>query len=304
MTALDFGPLVLGGNVFGWTADRDTSFAVLDAFVAAGGVMIDTADVYSAWAPGNRGGESETIIGEWLTRRGARDRVQIATKVFMLEDRPGLSAANVRGAIDDSLRRLQTDYVDLYYAHRDDPNVEQSEYVAVFDELIRLGKVRAVGASQFRAERLSSAVEFARANDLTPFTVCQDHYNLVERDYETELRDTVAALGLVEVPFYSLARGFLSGKYRPGATVDSVRAEGASEYLNTPANLTLLNVLDDIAATHNTSVAAVALAWLAAQPTVAAPLASARTPEQLPDLMATATLTLSSEELSRLSEIR
>lgn len=304
MTALDFGPLVLGGNVFGWTADRDTSFAVLDAFVAAGGVMIDTADVYSAWAPGNRGGESETIIGEWLTRRGVRDRVQIATKVFMLEDRPGLSAANVRGAIDDSLRRLQTDYVDLYYAHRDDPNVEQSEYVAVFDELIRLGKVRAVGASQFRAERLSSAVEFARANDLTPFTVCQDHYNLVERDYETELRDTVAALGLVEVPFYSLARGFLSGKYRPGATVDSVRAEGASEYLNTPANLTLLNVLDDIAATHNTSVAAVALAWLAAQPTVAAPLASARTPEQLPDLIASATLTLSSEELSRLSEIR
>lgn len=304
MTALNFGPLVLGGNVFGWTADRDTSFAVLDAFVAAGGVMIDTADVYSAWAPGNRGGESETIIGEWLTSRGARDRVQIATKVFMLEDRPGLSAANVRGAIDDSLRRLQTDYVDLYYAHRDDPSVEQSEYVAVFDELVQSGKVRAVGASQFREERLRSAVEFARANGLTSFTVCQDHYNLVERDYETEMRDTVAALGLVEVPFYSLARGFLSGKYRPGATVDSVRAEGASEYLNTPANLTLLNVLDDIAATHKTSVAAVALAWLSAQPTVAAPLASARTPEQLPDLMASATLTLSSEELSRLSEIR
>lgn len=301
MTALTFSPLVLGGNVFGWTSDRDTSFAVLDAFVAAGGVSIDTADVYSTWAPGNVGGESESIIGQWLASRGNRDRVQIATKVFQLPARPGLSAANLRAAIDDSLRRLQTDYVDLYYAHRDDLETEQAEYVAAFDELVKAGKVREVGASTFTAERLRGAVEFARREGLTPFTVSQDHYNLVERGYESSLRDTAAELGLVEVPYWSLARGFLTGKYRPGVAVDSVRAGDAGAYLEKPDNVRVLDVLDDIAAAHATSVTAVSLAWLAAQPTVAAPLASARTPEQLPELLAAASLKLSQIEIDLLS---
>lgn len=301
MTKLTFSPLVLGGNVFGWTADRDTSFAVLDAFVAAGGVSIDTADVYSAWAPGNSGGESEAIIGEWLASRGNRERVQLATKVFQHPERTGLSAANIRAAVDDSLKRLRTDYVDLYYAHRDDPDVDQAEYVAAFDELVRAGKVREVGASTFTAERLRSAVEFARAEGLTPFTVSQDHYNLVERGYETSLRDTVAELGLVEIPYWSLASGFLTGKYRPGNQVDSVRAGDAGAYLQNPANVRLLEVLDDVAAAHRSTVTAVSLAWLAAQPTVAAPLASARTPEQLPDLLAAASLQLNTIELDLLS---
>ncbi|MFM6974794.1 MAG: aldo/keto reductase [Agromyces sp.] len=303
MTSLDFGPLVLGGNVFGWTANTDESFAVLDAFVAAGGVAIDTADVYSAWAPGNSGGESETIIGEWLASRGHRNRVVIATKVFQHPERQGLSAANIRAAIDDSLRRLQTDYVDLYYAHRDDPDVPQDEYVSAFDELVRAGKVREVGASAFTAERLSSAVEYATTNGLTPFTVSQDHYNLADRRYESKLRDTVDQLGLVEVPYYSLASGFLTGKYRPGVAVDSARAGTAAAYLEDPKNLRLLAALDEVAQNHRTSVTAVALAWLAAQPTVVAPLASARTVAQLPDLMAGAELRLSPNELERLSAV-
>lgn len=301
MTTLTFSPLVLGGNTFGWTSDRDTSFAVLDAFVAAGGVSIDTADVYSAWVPGNSGGESETIIGQWLASRGGRERVQIATKVFQHPERRGLSAANIRAAIDDSLRRLQTDYVDLYYAHRDDADVEQAEYVAAFDELVRAGKVREVGATTFTADRLRSAVELARTEGLTGFTVSQDHYNLVERAYESNLRSTVAELGLVEVPYWSLASGFLTGKYRPGVAVDSVRAGDAGAYLEKPENVRVLEVLDDIAAAHATSVTAVSLAWLAAQPTVAAPLASARTPEQLPELLAAASLKLSPIEINMLS---
>lgn len=304
MTALNFGNLVFGGNVFGWTADRDTSFALLDAFVAAGGVSIDTADVYSAWAPGNSGGESEAIIGEWMASRGNRAQVQVATKVFQHPDRPGLSAKNIRAAIDDSLTRLRTDYVDLYYAHRDDPEVDQAEYVSAFDELVQAGKVRELGVTTFTADRLRSAQAIALAEGLTPFTVSQDHYNLVERDYETELRDTVAELGLIEVPYWSLAAGFLTGKYRPGVEVDSVRAEGAGAYLQNPANVRLLDVLDDVARAHQTSVTAVSLAWLRAQPTVAAPIASARTLEQLPDLVASFTLELSADELGLISATR
>lgn len=300
MTALNFGPLVLGGNVFGWTANREASFAVLDAFVAAGGIAIDTADVYSAWAPGNGGGESESIIGEWLAARGGRERLTIGTKVFQHPQRPGLSPANVRAALDDSLRRLQTDYIDLYYAHRDDPEVEQAEYVGVFDELVRAGKVRELGASQFSPERLRSAVEIAGQTGAAAFTVSQDHYNLVERSYERGLRSTVADLGLVEVPFWSLAAGFLTGKYRPGVSVDSVRADGASRYLEDPSALAVLDVLDEVAAAHACSVTAVSLAWLRQQETVVAPLASARTAEQLTTLVESFTLELSVDELARL----
>lgn len=273
---------------------------MLDAFVEGGGRSIDTADVYSAWAPGNIGGESETILGEWMRERGNREHVVIATKVFQHPQRPGLSAANIAAALEDSLSRLQTDYVDVYYAHRDDLEVEQSEYVSAFDRLVRAGKVREVGASSFTAERLRSAVEWARAEGLTPFTVSQDHYNLVEREYESTLRDTVADVGLVELPYWSLASGFLTGKYRPGAEVDSVRSEAASAYLQNPHNVELLNALDRIAAAHRVSVAAVALAWLRSQPTVGAPIASARTIEQLPALLESMQLELSVGEISEL----
>jgi len=297
MTSLDFGPLVLGGNVFGWTADKAQSFAVLDAFVAAGGRSIDTADVYSSWVPDNAGGESEAIIGEWLESRGNRADVVIGTKVAMWDARPGLSDGNIRAAVENSLRRLRTDYIDLYYAHQDDPDVAQEEYVATFDALVKEGKVRELGASNFSADRLRSAVTIAKDAGLTPFTVAQDRYNLVERGLETNIVPTLVELGITELPFSSLASGFLSGKYRAGVTIDSPRAGGASAYLE--AHGGLLEVLDDLAAAHGVSVASISLAWLRAQPVVGAPIASARNLEQLPALLEI--VELSAEELARLS---
>lgn len=301
MTSLDLGPLILGGNVFGWSADRDASFAVLDAFVAAGGTAIDTADAYSAWIPGNHGGESERIIGEWLAARGRRDDVVVATKVAKWSEHPGLSPANVRAAVDDSLRRLQTDYIDLYYAHEDDPGVPQEDVAAVFDELVRAGKVRATGVSNFTPDRLRTLVEASRENGLTPFSVSQDQWNLVERQVEATLVPTLDELGLVEAPYYALASGFLTGKYRPGATVDSVRAQGGEAILQREGALELLAALDDVAGAHRVPVAAVALAWLRAHPVVAAPIASARTVDQLPALVASFGLELTPEEVTRLS---
>lgn len=303
MTSFDFGPIVLGGNVFGWTADRDQGFAVLDAFHAAGGRAIDTADVYPAWVPGNSGGESEEIIGEWIESRGVRDDIVLATKVFSLETRPGLSAANIAAAVDDSLRRLRTDHIDLYYAHRDDADIPQEEYVAAFDALVTSGKIREVGASNFSPARLVSALEVAKAGGYTPFTVAQDQWNLVERDIELETVPVLAEHGIVELPYYSLASGFLTGKYRPGATVDSARAEGAGAYLGDERNVRLLDALDQIAAAHAASVTAVSLAWLAAQPVVGAPIASARTPQHLDALFESARLELTADELAALSDI-
>ena len=297
MTSLDFGPVVLGGNVFGWTADRDESFAVLDAFHAAGGRAIDTADVYSNWVPGNDGGVSEEIIGEWAESRGVRGDIIIATKVAMLPARAGLSPATIRAAVDDSLRRLRTDYIDVYYAHQDDMDVTQEDYVATFSSLVAEGKVRELGASNFSAARLRSAVELAQANGLTPFTISQDRYNLVERDIESSLVPTLASLRITELPYSSLASGFLSGKYRAGVEVDSPRAGGASAYLETHAGL--LEVLDGIAAAHSTTVTSIALAWLRAQTVVGAPIASARTPEHVPSLLDVVDLT--AEELAALS---
>lgn len=301
MTDLDFGPLVLGGNTFGWTSSAQESHAVLDAFVDAGGRSIDTADVYSIWAPGNTGGDSERIIGDWLASRGRRDDVVIATKVNSLPSRPGLSPDNVRAAVDESLARLQTDHLDLYYAHRDDSDVPQDEYVGVFDELVQAGKIREAGASNFSPERLKSAVAIARDAGRTAFTVTQDHFNLVEREYADVLGPTVAELGLVELPYYSLASGFLTGKYRPGTTVDSPRSGGAAGYLDDERNVALLGVLDDIASAHGVSVTAVSLAWLRQQPTVAAPVASARTVEQVPALVESFDLVLTDEDLTRLA---
>jgi aryl-alcohol dehydrogenase-like predicted oxidoreductase len=300
MTNLDFGGLVLGTNVFGWTADQDTSFRILDAFVDGGGRAIDTADSYSVWIPGHVGGESETIIGNWLASRGRRDDIVLATKVAMHPDHHGLSPENIKSTVEDSLRRLQTDHLDLYYAHRDDPDVAQEDYLSAFDSLVKEGKVRELGASAFSGERLRSAVTIAKDNGLTPFTVSQDKYNLVERGAEEEALPVINEFGLVEIPYVSLASGFLTGKYRPGVEVASQRAAGAGRYLEDPRTVALLEVLDGVAASHGASVTAVSLAWLRSRAGVAAPLASARTPEQLDSLLESVSLVLSADEIAAL----
>lgn len=302
MSDVKVGQLVLGGNVFGWTANRDESFRILDAFVDAGGTAIDTADVYSAWIEGNSGGESETIIGEWLEARpGVRDRVVIATKVCQLRGREGLSPENLNAAIDDSLTRLRTDRVDIYYAHRDDENVEQADYLAGFDALVKAGKVRATGISNFSADRIRSAAAIATSEGLTLPSFSQDDYSLVERGIEADVVPALRELGIHEVPYFSLAAGFLTGKYRPGVEAESARKAKASAYLEDDRNLHLLTVLDEVAAERKASVTAVSLAWLRAQPAVAAPIASARTVDQLGSLIESFDLLLSSNELQALT---
>ncbi|MFD5310977.1 aldo/keto reductase [Streptomyces ardesiacus] len=299
---LEVFPLALGGNVFGWTADRAGSFAVLDAYTAAGGNFIDTADSYSAWVDGNSGGESETVLGAWLAARGNRDDVVLATKVSQHPEYPGLSAANIKAAADASLRRLGTDHIDLYYTHFDKPEVPVEEIVGALDELVRAGKVRYIAASNISAERLAASLEFSDREGLARYVALQPHYNLVSRDtYEGELRDLAERAGLAAVPYYALASGFLTGKYRPGTAVDSPRAGGAARHLETGRGRRVLAALDEIAEAHDAPVATVALAWLAAQPTVAAPIASARTVEQLPALLGVAELDLTADEVAPLT---
>lgn len=294
-------PLCLGGNVFGWTADAPTSEAVLDAYVAAGGNFIDTADYYPAWVPGNVGGESETIIGDWVRKRGNRESLVVATKVAMLDGVKGLSAKSIRTGCENSLRRLGVDTIDLYYAHQDDPTVPMEETLGAFDLLVREGKVRYLGASNFTTERLSQALDTSERAGLASYSVLQNHYNLVQRgDYEGSLRDVVARHGMVSVPYFSLAKGFLTGKYRDGVTVQSVRAQGASAYLDDRGRR-VLAALDAVAARHGSAVAAVALAWLAAQPTVAAPIASARNVDQLRDIVDFPNITLGADDVAALS---
>ncbi|WP_130295041.1 aldo/keto reductase [Pseudonocardia sediminis] len=290
--------LVLGANVFGWTADRDASFAVLDAFVEAGGSMIDTADSYTFRAPGNSGGESETILGEWMAARGNRDAVVLATKVGALPGRTGLSAENIAAAARDSLRRLRTDRIDLYWAHRDDPDTAQEETLDAFDALVRDGSVRAIGASNFSAERIRSALEISARDSLTAFTAVQPHYNLMERDgFEAALAPLIESEQLPCYPYYGLAKGFLTGKYRAdGPDPGSPRAEGARAYLDSRGQAVLAG-LDEIAAGHEVPVPSVALAWLAAQPAVTAPIVSARTPAQLAEILPMRTLALTHDEL-------
>lgn len=296
-------PLSLGGNVFGWTADEAQSFAVLDAYAAAGGNFIDTADVYSAWAEGNKGGESETILGDWMAARGNRAETLIATKVGSHPAYKGLAAATIKSGAEESLRRLRTDYIDLYYTHFDDTSVPVEEIVTALDELVKEGKVRAVAASNISAERLEASLAFAKREGLAAYVALQPKYNLVSRDtYEGALQDTVARHGLSTVPYSALASGFLTGKYRPGTTVDSARAGGAGEHLKTERGVKVLAALDRVAQAHGTKISTVALAWLAAQPTVVAPLASARTVEQLPALLAVTELELTAEELAELGE--
>lgn len=295
-------PLSLGGNVFGWTADEQQSFAVLDAYTEAGGNFIDTADVYSAWADGNSGGESETIIGRWLRTRGRRDDVVIATKVSQHPQYQGLRAENITAAAEASLKRLGTDRIDLYYTHYDQPDVPVEEILGALDGLVRSGKVRYIAASNITAERLQESLAASDREGLARYVAVQPHYNLVSRDtYEGPLQDLALREGLGAAPYYALASGFLTGKYRPGTTVDSARAGGAAKHLDTERGRGVLAALDDIASARGISVATVALAWLAAQPTVVAPIASARTPEQLPDLLKSAEVTLTSEELERLT---
>ncbi|MFD0688806.1 aldo/keto reductase [Actinomadura fibrosa] len=300
---LDVSPLALGGNVFGWTADRDASFAVLDGYTGGGGNFVDTADVYPAWVPGNSGGESETIIGEWLASRRNRDGVVIATKVGRHPEHQGLSAPVVKAAADDSLRRLQTDYIDLYYTHYDDPSVPVEEIMATLDELVTAGKVRQIAVSNIEPDRLEASLAFAEREGTAQYVAIQPEYNLVSRDtYEGPRRDIAERYGLAAVPYYGLASGFLTGKYRPGSTVDSARAGKAASYLETERGRKVLAALDLVAGELEVPVATVALAWLAAQPTVAAPIASARTTDQLPALLAVATTELTEEHLAALTE--
>ncbi|MFD8350506.1 aldo/keto reductase [Streptomyces coelicoflavus] len=299
---LEVFPLALGGNVFGWTADQDTSFAVLDAYAAAGGNFVDTADSYSAWVDGNSGGESETVLGKWLAARGNRDDVVLATKVSQHPEYPGLSAANIRAAADASLRRLGTDHIDLYYTHFDKPEVPVEEIIGALDELVRAGKVRHIAASNISAERLAASLEFSDREGLARYVALQPHYNLVSRDtYEGGLGDLAERTGLAAVPYYALAAGFLTGKYRPGTAVDSPRAGGAAKHLESERGRRVLAALDEIAEAHDAPVATVALAWLAGRPTVAAPIASARTVEQLPALLGVAELHLTEDEAERLT---
>ncbi|MEU6357517.1 aldo/keto reductase [Streptomyces sp. NPDC047072] len=301
---LEVFPLSLGGNVFGWTADEATSFAVLDAYTAAGGNFVDTADSYSAWIDGNSGGESETIIGRWVAARRNRDDVVIATKVSQHPDFQGLSGANIKAAAEASLKRLGTDHIDLYYTHFDKPEIPVEEIIGALDELVRAGKVRHIAASNISAERLQESLDFSDREGLARYVAVQPHYNLVSRDtYEGDLQDVVAREGLSAVPYFALASGFLTGKYRPGTTVDSARAaRGAGKHLDTERGRSVLTALDEIAAAHDTAVATVALAWLTSQPTVTAPIASARTADQLPPLLDLPNLTLTEEEVTRLTE--
>jgi aryl-alcohol dehydrogenase-like predicted oxidoreductase len=300
-TGLDVYPLALGGNVFGWTANEKESFAVLDAYAAAGGNFVDTADVYSAWAPGNSGGESETILGKWLEQRKLRDRIIVATKVGMHPQLKGLSAKTIRSAAESSLKRLRTDFIDLYYAHADDENTPLEETLGAFDSLVREGKVRYIAASNYTAPRLAEALAVSDREGFARYVALQQHYNLMERDkYEGELAAAVSREGLASFPYFALASGFLTGKYRSGAKVESHRSERASAYL-TEKGLRVLAALDQVAAAHNEAVATIALAWLAAQPTVVAPIASARVPEQLPPLLSVAKVQLSAADLQALN---
>jgi aryl-alcohol dehydrogenase (NADP+) len=301
-TDLHVFPLCLGGNVFGWTADEPGSFNVLDAYAAAGGNFIDTADAYSAWVPGHEGGESETIIGRWMKVRGNRERMIVATKVGRLSSLQGLSAATIRAGAEASLRRLDTHYIDLYYAHADDPGTPLEETLRTFDALVREGKVRYIAASNYTAPRLAEALSIARRERLASYAAIQPHYNLAHRqDYEGALRELSEREHLACVPYFALASGFLTGKYRRGMTVDSPRAPWVANYLDERGER-LLGALDDIAAAQQAPMAAVALAWLLADPTIAAPIASARTREQLADLLPSVDLQLDADEIARLSK--
>lgn len=304
-TTLDVFPLCLGGNVFGWTADEQESFAVLDSYAESGGNFIDTADAYGSWVEDNPPGASELIIGRWLSSRGCRDEMIIATKVGLMPERRGLSPANIMRCAEESLARLQTDHIDVYYAHADDPEVPLEETLGAFDELIRRGWVRTIAASNYTAPRLREALATSKQHTLASYSVLQTHYNLVERDlFEGEMSELCEQTGVACLPYYSLASGFLTGKYREAANhSESVRAGTARSYLEDGrSGRAVLAVLDRLAGLHGASLAAIALAWLRQQKAVAAPIASARTPEQLADLVQMTHIKLDEEEMALLDK--
>ena len=304
-SGLEVGPLMLGGNVFGWTADEATSFAVLDAFVAAGMDFVDTANVYSKWAPGNQGGESETILGRWFARSGQRDRVVLATKCGMDvgPGEAGLSRSAIIRAAESSLRRLGTDRIDLYQEHKDDPTAPLDETLRAFDDLIRQGKVRAIGASNLTADRLAESLRASRDAGLAAYHSLQPEYNLYDRaKFEAELEPLCVREGLGVVPYYALASGFLTGKYRSEADLArSPRGAKAKGYLN-DRGFAILAALDDVSARLDSTPGRVAIAWLLARPSITAPIASATSVAQLDDLVAATRLILDPAAIATLDQ--
>ena len=299
---LSIAPLAFGGNVFGWSVDEKRSFELLDAFVDAGGNLIDTADVYSAWVPGNAGGESETIIGKWLKKSGKRDRVVISTKVAKWAEHPGLAPVNIRQAVDGSLQRLQVDCIDLYQAHQDDASVPMEDTLGEFARLIEAGKVRVIGASNFGAARFADALAVSKQHGLPRYESLQPEYNLVSRTgYEKELEPLIRRENIGVISYYALASGFLSGKYRSEADLakSSARGGAVKQFLN-PHGLQVLAALDAVAAAHGATPAQVALAWLIARPGLTAPIVSATSVEQLRELLGATALTLSDNEIAQL----
>lgn len=303
-SGLQVAPLAFGGNVFGWSVDEATSFSLLDAFVDAGFNLVDTADVYSRWVKGHAGGESETIIGKWLRKSRKRDAVIIATKVGM--EMPnfgkGLSKKHIARSVDASLQRLQTDYVDLYQSHADDADVALEETLEAYARLIEVGKVRAIGASNYTADRLEAALEISERDDLPRYETLQPQYNLVDRvSFETDLEQVCLKYDVGVINYYGLASGFLSGKYRSEADLakSAARGSGVAKYL-TPQGLAVLDALEDVGRRHDAKPATVALAWLIARPSVTAPIASATSTDQLEELLAAATLHLDEDAIAQL----
>ena len=300
-SGLDTAPLVLGGNVFGWTADEDTSFKLLDRFVERGFNAIDTADVYSAWAPGLAGGESEAVMGRWLAKRGRRDDVVIMTKVGSLEARKGLSADNIAAAVEDSLRRLQTDYLDVYFAHIDDDSVPLEETLGAFSKLVEAGKVRAIGASNYSADRLREALQVSADKGLKRYEIMQPGYNLYDRaGFEQELAALAQGEELGVVSYFSLASGFLTGKYASRDDLKGAARAGFLEGFFDERGMQLLETLRKVSADVGATPAQVSLAWLMTRPGVTAPIASATSVEQLDDILAAAEVRLPQEALDAL----
>ena len=301
-SGLEIAPLVLGGNVFGWTADKDASFAVLDAFVGAGFNAIDTADVYSRWAPGHQGGESETVIGEWMKARGNRDKVVLITKVgSKMPAGKGLKAAYIQSACEASLKRLQTDHIDLYFSHFPDKDTPIAETLEAYERLIEQGKVRAIGGSNYDADGLTEAMEAGDGKIHGRYSVLQPHYNLLVRDqYEGALEDICVSENLGVIPYFALASGFLTGKYRTEADLKKSARGGRMKDLLKGRGPALLAAMDVVAARHNATLAQVALAWLMARPSIAAPIASATSVAQLNELMSAVNIRLTADDIKEL----
>jgi aryl-alcohol dehydrogenase-like predicted oxidoreductase len=304
-SGLEVSPICLGGNVFGWTADESASFAILDEFVGAGFNFIDTADVYSRWVPGHKGGESETVLGNWFKRSGHRKKVILATKlgIEMAPDKQGLSKAYILREVEESLQRLQTDYIDLYQSHKDDPKVPLEETLEAYDQLIKQGKVRAIGASNYTAERLAEAFKVSKENGLPRYECLQPHYNLYERaGYERELEGLCLKEGIGVIPYFALASGFLTGKYRSESDLaQGPRGQMVKKYLD-ERGLRILGALDEVAKKLHSKPGEVAIAWLIARPSITAPIASATSVGQLKELVDAANLQLDPASIKTLDE--